>query len=93
MGCRCYRIPIVSLLSNATLYSFCWLNASIRSVPVRQGKEKEVDAIKLRFAGTTNSDHLMYVKAYDAWRSATTDGDNGFCWRNFMAPTVLQQLK
>lgn len=57
------------------------------------GKEREVDDLKLRFAGNTKSDHLMYVKAYDAWRSAAYDGDQGFCWRNFIAPTVMKQIQ
>ncbi|KAF2369076.1 Helicase-associated domain [Trinorchestia longiramus] len=56
------------------------------------GKEKLVDEVRARFAGNTFSDHLMYVRVFDAWREVRGNS-NSFCYKNFLSPSVLQQIK
>ena len=56
-----------------------------------QGKEQEVDAIRRKFAEDTQSDHLMIVKVFDAWRNSGKN--NAFCWRNFLSHNALNQIE
>ena len=56
-------------------------------------KEKEVARIKKRFAGDSQSDHLMLANVMGRWKSIENrQAQYNFCRENFLNNTTLNQL-
>lgn len=59
-----------------------------------QGKEKEVDQIRLRLSNGSRSDHLLIGDVLMQWEDEVRAGRGGpFCWRNFLSQNTLTMLR
>ncbi|XP_058453190.1 ATP-dependent DNA/RNA helicase DHX36 [Malaya genurostris] len=56
------------------------------------GKEKQVDAVRRRFAGGHHSDHLMLANVIHQWNARTGSNANSFAYENFLNVATLKQL-
>ena len=54
------------------------------------GKEENVDRVRDGFDRGCQSDHLMIIQAFDAWRVATNRDQ--FAYRNFLSNNVIKQI-
>ncbi|KAH9331102.1 hypothetical protein KI387_003210, partial [Taxus chinensis] len=55
-------------------------------------KREEANATHLRFAGTSKSDHMAIIAAYDGWDASRKDGWNSeveYCKANFLSRETL----
>ncbi|XP_055638233.1 ATP-dependent DNA/RNA helicase DHX36 [Toxorhynchites rutilus septentrionalis] len=55
-------------------------------------KERQVHAVRLRFAEDSHSDHLMLANVIDQWKSVPSREVHTFANRNFLNLTILNQL-
>jgi hypothetical protein len=57
------------------------------------GKEAQVDAVRRRFAGESQSDHLASWRAYREWKACRSDSERReYCWANFLSPPTLRMI-
>ena len=59
-------------------------------------RRDEADAARRFFAEESQSDHLMYVRAYRAWDSASMDGrdrEMDFCDRHFISRNAMMNVR
>lgn len=57
-------------------------------------RKEEADEAKRSFAGDSYSDHICWLKAFDAWQLAKHRGQEyQFCWQKFLSSSSLQMME
>uniref|UniRef100_A0A336M1S7 CSON010441 protein n=1 Tax=Culicoides sonorensis TaxID=179676 RepID=A0A336M1S7_CULSO len=104
LGYHLARLPVDAQTGKMILFGalFCCLDpitSIAASLSFRDafycvmGKERELDKIKLDFAGNTKSDHLMLANVIKEWRLAQEHNDYRFLRENYLSYQTLKQLE
>lgn len=59
------------------------------------GRERDADRQRKKLANGYNSDHVMFLHAFNGWEDAKRAGfreESNYCWENFLAKSTLKML-
>jgi len=57
-------------------------------------RKEEADEAKRSFAEDSYSDHICWLRAFEAWQLAKLEEvEHQFCWRKFLSPSSLQMME
>ncbi|XP_015929708.1 3'-5' RNA helicase YTHDC2 isoform X2 [Parasteatoda tepidariorum] len=62
-------------------------------IPSQPAHKRAVALVKRKFAAETNSDHMVLLRAFQAWQKAKNEGqERNFCSRNFLSHATMEMI-